>query len=235
MKDFKNIVFIFGLTSLFYLTTSCNSQTKNKKDETKENKSQVTNKKDYELADEFLKKLRSDKVDTVIYYKRTCINCCDFYNFFWVKDGQKRLTKFYFDFDDMQTHLVTTNLNNTKIFDLLANNFTQLKANAIKENIHKNKNGTSNILTIDHYCYTQMEIYTKQDSILTDKMKDHDFDKYTDFGISLPNKNEKRETNDNYKENTNSKWNMWLTEIENEIAIMPLTIKRENETLRTKK
>lgn len=199
------------------------------------NKAEGSKKNDYELADEFLKKIRKGKADTIIYYQRTCIGCCDFYNFFWVSEGKRHLTKFYFDLEDMQTHSVTIDLNNTKIFDILANNFAELKATSVKNNSHKNKDGTSSVLTVDHYCYTQIEVYTRQDSILKGRIEDHDFDIFTDFGISLSNNREKRETNDNYEVNLNSKWNLWLTEIENEIAILPLTVKRELETLRTRK
>jgi hypothetical protein len=232
----RNInVFTFGLTVLLFLTSSCNSRTQDKI-KTKEDIgiTSQTKKSDYELAGEFLNKLKGDKADTIIFYKRTCINCCDFFNVFWVVNGQQNLTKFYFDFDDLQTHSKTIGLKNSKVFDILDKYFEELKSTSIKGNSHKNKDGTSSISFIDHYCYAEMKIYTKQDSIITDRMKDHDFDEYTDFGITPNDNKAKRQTNDNYKENINSKWNLWLTTIENEIAAMPATINREKETLRTR-
>ena len=69
-------------------------------------------------------------------------------------------------------------------------------------------------------------------------MKDHDFDKYVDYadyGFKFPNNKGNRETNDNYNENINSKWNTLLTIIENQISVMPETGRRELETLRTMK
>lgn len=45
----------------------------------------------------------------------------------------------------------------------------------------------------------------------------------------------RQETNDNYIANINSKWNLLLTTIENEISSMTETADRELETLRTRK
>lgn len=194
-----------------------------------------TKKNDNELADEFLIKLKTEKTDTILFYKRICINCCNFFNIFWSAKGQKHLTKFYFDFDNMQAHSKTVDLANDKIFIILGNNFNELKNASIKGNTHKNKDGTSSLSILDHYCYVQISIYTNQDSVITDRIKDHDFNKYTDFGLDTSIKNEKLQTNDNYFENINSKWNLLLTTIEREIATMPETKERELETLRTRK
>jgi len=234
MRQSIKSIFSLGLTSLAFLAIACNSLTKGKPKDN--NKASIeTKKSDYEMAYEFLAKLKSEKVDTIIFYKRTCINCCDFFNIFWVSNGQRNLTKFYFDFEDMQSHSKTINLKSDRVFEILEENYNALKSTSIKSNTHKNKDGTSTLSGIDHYCYAQMSIYTNQDSIITDNMKDHDFDEYTDFGINPADTKEKRQTNDSYKENINSKWNLWLTAIESEISIMPETIKREKETLRTKK
>lgn len=191
----------------------------------------VPYKTDYELADEFLQKLRNDKVDSIIFYKRTCIDCCDFYNIFWKEKGQAYLTKF--DTRDLETRSQTIALSTNTIFEVLANSYTELKTTSIKENEHKRKDGTATCLMATHYCYAQMSIYIRQDSIITDRMKDHDFDKYTDFGEVLPGVKGKRETNDNYTANINSKWNSLMIVIEKQIASMAGTSERELETLRT--
>ncbi|GAB2842188.1 hypothetical protein [Ferruginibacter profundus] len=235
MKQTTNCIFALGLIILIALITACDSTTKNKlkKEESKE--TYQTKKSDYELADEFLLDLKNNKTDTIIFYKRTCIDCCDFFNIFWSNNGQRHLTKFYFDFDDMKSHSKTIELKADTIFNLLSENFNKLKNSPLKRNGHKQKDGTTTIVMIDHYCYAQLRIYTNQDSIITDRMKDHDFDKYTDFGFDPAINKGKREANDSYKENINSKWNLLLTSIENQIAIMPETISREIETLRTRK
>lgn len=228
-------IFQLGLTILIFVSTSCNSRQSDKTMQ-KENKgSSHTKKTDYELAEEFLIKLKIEKTDTILFYKRVCIGCCNFFKIFWSAKGQKHLTKFYFDFDNMQAHSKTIVLANAKIFDVLGNNFNELKKNSIKGNIHKNKDGTSSLSILDHYCYAQISIYTNQDSVITDRIKDHDFDEYTDFGLDISIKNKKLQTNDNYLENINSKWNLLLTTIEREIAAMPEIKERELETLRTRK
>lgn len=235
MKSTPRQIILGALFLLLVLITGCNGQIEKKNTQPNKIENIVSDKKDYKLADEFLLKLKKDKVDTIVFYKRTCINCCDFYNIFWSSKGQRHLTKFYFDFDDMKTHSKTIVLTADKIFEVLGNNYLELKNASIKQNAHKYKDGTSTLLMMDHYCYAQMSIYINQDSIITDRMKDHDFDKYTDFGLSFPDKKEKRETNDNYIANINSKWNVLLITIENEISSMPETANGELETLRSRK
>lgn len=240
MKTYTSYILTFLTTVIFCSCGQQNNETVDsgqiEKQNSQSNKIENTesDKKDYELANEFLLKLKNDKADTIIFYKRTCIGCCNFYNIFWSTKGQRHLTKFFFNFDDMKTHSKTITLTTNKIFEFLDNNYTELKNTSIKENIHKQKNGMSTLTIINHYCYAQMSIYTIQDSIITDRMKDHDFDKYTDFGITLSDRKEIRETNDNYSSNINSKWNILLTTIENEISGMTQTSSRELETLRTR-
>lgn len=235
MNQTTNCIFTLGLIILIALTTACDSKTKSKSKKEEGKETSQTKKSDYELANEFLLSLKNNKTDTIIFYKRTCINCCDFFNIFWSNNGQRHLTKFYFDFDDMKSHSKTIELKADSVFNFLNTNFTELKNSPLKGNGHRHKDGTSTLVMIDHYCYAQLSIYTMQDSIITDRMKDHDFDKYTDFGFEPTINKGKRETNDSYKENINSKWNLFLTSIENQIASMPETIGREIETLRTKK
>lgn len=241
MTTYTNYILTF-LTTLIFCScgqenyeTVDNGQIEKQHLQTNKIENTVSDKKDYELADEFLHKLKLDKTDTIIFYKRTCISCCDFYNIFWSAKGQSHLTKFYFDFDDMKTHSKTITLTTNQIFKVLGNNYMELKNTSIKENTHKQKDGTSNLTMIVHYCYSQISIYTSQDSIITNRIKDHDFYKYTDFGNTLPYNKQKRETNDNYTNNFNSKWNILLTTIENEISSMTETSNRELETLRTRK
>jgi hypothetical protein len=234
MKQFlRYITFITAALLAFYFI-SCNTKKEKNKKPTTATETTQNKKSDYELANEFLAKLRKEEIDTIIFYKRTCISCCDFFNIFWSSNGQRHLTKIYFDFDDMLSHSKTIDLKEDTIFNFLSKNFNELKKLPLKGNSHMHKDGTSTLVLIDHYCYTQLSIYTKQDSIITDRMKDHDFDKYTDFGFN-PIKKGKRETNDSYKENINSKWNLFLTSMENQIAVMPETISREIGTLRTRK
>ncbi|MGC4104056.1 hypothetical protein [Ferruginibacter sp.] len=135
----------------------------------------------------------------------------------------------------MYSHSKTIDLKADTIFNFLGKNFSELKNSSLKENGYKNKDGTTTLGIIDHYCYVQLSIYTKQDSIITDIMKDYDFDAYIDFGIHPAIDKGKREKNDSYEENINSKWNLFLTGIENQIAAMPEATKREIETLRTRK
>lgn len=223
-----------ALSILIWMATACNSQMKSTTKTIERKPTAKSKKEEYELAYEFLYKLKSEKADTIIFCKRTCINCCDFFNIFWSAHGQKHLSKFYFDFEDMQTHSNTINVANDMIFEILRKNFNELKNTSVKRNMHKNKDGTSVPSIIDHYCYTAISIYTNQDSIIADRIMDHDFDEYTDFGIYPYNKG-KRQTNDYYIENTNSKWNLLLITIENKLLLMPQTIKKEVENLRITK
>lgn len=190
----------------------------------------IEHKKDYELAEDFHRGLMDAEVDTIIFYKRTCIGCCDYYNIFWAKNGERKLNKFYFDFNDMKTNSVEMEISNNRIFNAVYDNYNELKNSPIKENIHKRLDGTSTISMIDHYCYTQLKIYLNQDSLIADRIKDHSFDEYTGFNEVA---NDKSETNDSYSENNDSKWNELLTIIESELAIMEGTSEREIETLRT--
>jgi hypothetical protein len=192
----------------------------------------LSDKNDYEFAEKFLNNLKSAKVDTIIFYNRTCINCCDFYNIFWSEKGQKYLTKIYFDFDDKKSHSKTISLTTNKIFETLGKNYLELKNTSIKENLHKQEDGTYSGILIDHYCYSQISIYTNHDSIITDRIKDHSFYKYLGFELTVTDNIDKSETNDNYNFNYNSKWNFFLTTIENEISKMTITSKRELENLR---
>ena len=190
---------------------------------------------DYALATKFLNQLKNKNPDTIIYYQRTCIGCCDFFNIFWSSNGQRYLVKFYFDFKTKKVHTDTVILTKDKIFEVLGQNFTLLKKTSIKGNAHKNKDGTTTLNIVDHYCYTKMSIYAAGDSIITDQMTDHAFDKYTDFHYEFDSsyKNKERQKNDSYSENINSKWNLFLTTVESEIASMAETSCDELNNLRT--
>lgn len=241
MTPYMNYILPFFMTIIFCSCGQQNNETDDNGHTVEQNtqldniKNSESGRKDYELADEFLLKIRNDKADTVIFFKRTCINCCDFYNIFWSAKGQSYLTKFYFDFDDMKTHTITIPLKTNKIFKVLGNNYHELKNTSIKENSHKRKDGITSLSMMDHYCYAQLIIYFAQDSIMPNIMKDHDFDEYTDFGISSYDKKKERETNDNYITNFNSKWNLFLTTIENEIYNMKETSYSERESSRSRK
>ena len=222
------------LITLIFLTLyfiSCDPKTEKTRKETN-NIDTVQNKKtDYELANQFLLKLRKEKVDTIIFSQRTCISCCDFFNIFWTSQDKKFLTKFYFDFADMKVHSVSTELLKDKVFTELSENYSILKTTTIKENEHKLKNGYTTLSYGGvHYCYTQVSIFTSTDSILTDRIKDHSFEKYT-----AVDQKDKGQTNDNYLENRNSEWNSFLKTIEEELKRMTETKTRELQALRTQK
>lgn len=185
-----------------------------------------------QLAQDLLSNLKKNHTDTIIFYKRTCVNCCDFYNVFWSTNGQRHLRKFFLD--DMRTESEAIDLTTDKIFDFLGDHFIELKNTSIKDNFHKRKDGTKLITLIDHDCYVDMSIYTANDSIIPEPMYDHDFEKYVEFDTLTDNNKQEAELNDNYQENINSKWNMLLTTIESEISSMSETTKREMEKLRTK-
>jgi hypothetical protein len=172
MRQSKYNILPFGLIILVILTTSCDSQTKSKT--LKKNSKEVSQprKSDYIMANEFLLKLRNEGTDTIIFCKRICINCCEFFNIFWSANGQRHFTKFYFDFDDMQNHSKTIDLKNDNVFDILNKNFADLKKSSIHGNTHKHKNGTSTAVMIDHYCYVELRIYARQDSIITKLIAD---------------------------------------------------------------
>ena len=192
----------------------------------------VTAKPDYQRVFEFLTKLRNSEVDTILFYDRTCISCCDFYNVFWVAHGQQFLTKFYSDTSDLD--FLTITLQNDSVFEFLKNNFIELKRSPVKPNTHVRRDGSARLTMIDHYCHTDLFVYTRNDSISVD-IEDHQFDKYTDYGKIFLSENEPRERNDNYAYNLNSKWNGLLMIIERKLSKMKETSFREIETLRMNK
>lgn len=78
------------LTLLLVLAISCKSKQSNKKEVVVASQ---TKKNTYELANEFLASLKGNKSDTIIFHKRTFINCCDFFTFFWGSNGKYFLKK----------------------------------------------------------------------------------------------------------------------------------------------
>ena len=210
--------------------TSCTSSTNKKIYRTSENDIAQNTKSAYALAEESLSQLQKNKVDTIIFCKRTCINCCDFFNIFWTAKDKKYLNKFYFDFDDMKTHSVSIILDNEKLFGELNRDYSILKSTAIKGNAHQRKDGRIAVSTIDHYCYSEINIFTKYDSIKSGRIEDHSFEKYTST-----DQREKGQTNDSYTENIESKWNIFLIKIEEQLSGMSETKSREFETMRTQK
>ncbi len=221
------ILLPFFILSVFVL--GCNEQPKMRNREIGKIETIVAKPEYYESVDELLLRLKKEKADTVISYKRVCINCCEFYNVFWTSKGKQSLYKYYFDGSEMKFRSIIIGLNGNKIFRALNDNYGELKRTSIKTNLNKQKDGTTTSGIIDHYCYTRVTIYTEQDSIATNKIEDHDFDELTGFGFA----NEKKERNDNYKRNINSKWNAFLVTIDNELAAMKETRRDEIENLRT--
>jgi hypothetical protein len=222
MKNNFQQYLIFYLTLLLF--NSCKGQTQNEK---RQNKHITTSREGYELADSFLNILKVEKADTILFNKRTCIGCCDFYNFFWTKNGKHYLQKFYFDFEDMKTHSVFVNLKNSQSLIELGENYEELKSALVKENVHKRKDGSITQSSVDHYCYNNVSIYVLKDSIIRENIKDTYFGEFATY-FSMDTTIAK-ERNDNYLENKNSKWNLLLNKIEMEIQAMRETTNREFE------
>jgi hypothetical protein len=233
---FNTKVSTFCLIGLFFvLFASCGKPHQKQDEETMPIERHESKKNILELTKDFLYQLKKHEADTIIFYKRTCIGCCDFYTIFWLANGQKHISKFYNDADNGFNRTMTNDLKNDKIFKVLGANYLELKNTPIKENLH-NRQGEIEIFTFeDHYCYSQINIYVPSDSIMSGRLNDRYFYKYADFGDKAWDKKEKRPTNDNYQANIQSKWNLLLTTIENEILEMPETGKREFENLRRKR
>ncbi|MFT6499955.1 MAG: hypothetical protein ACJASQ_000062 [Crocinitomicaceae bacterium] len=191
--------------------------------------SQLSKKHDYQLADELVDSLLKTNTDTVLFYKRICINCCEYYNVFWTNNGKRYLHKFYFDFSDMQNHSVRIELMNNRIFPALKSSYVKLHKTAIQENMHKMKDGTSSTLLLSHYCYSSISLYSQNDSVISNQIKDN----Y--FKISFTDENDVLLPNDNYQENINSEWYTLLSLIEKDISSMDETSDKELEIMRVVK
>lgn len=172
----------------------------------------------YVAADEFLKKLRNDNADTILFYKRTCVDCCDFYHVLWSDAGVRHAASFSGDYNERKDNAQRLTINADGIFEILGARYEDLKTKSIKENTHQNEDGTYTTTITDHDCYTRIQIYTEQDSIFSSQMKDHDFDRFTDFESDSDNQGKKRLENDNYYSNFRSAWYRLLTTIETEIS-----------------
>ena len=182
-------------------------------------------------AYEFAKKQKEEGADTIIYYKRTCINCCDFYNVFWVKDGIHHLNKFYWQVVDSSYRGITSvmkteevNLLNDSVFIVLAANYSRLKSDSI----------TPVFTAIDHYCYTEFTIYTKGDSV-AERMEDYDFSEpwIPDNLKGVEWEAEARKNKRIYKANRKSAWAKLQISVEREIMYSPETSIEEQKRQRT--
>jgi hypothetical protein len=187
----------------------------------------------YVLADEFLKKLRNSNTDTILFYKRTCIDCCDFYHVLWSEAGVRHAASFSGDYNERKDNTQRLTINADGIFEILGARYDDLKTKSIKENTHQNEDGTYTTTVTDHDCYTRIQIYTEQDSILSSQMKDHDFDRFTDFESDSTNRGGRRLLNDNYYSNYRSAWYRLLTIIEAEISVTQGLGAQEVENLMT--
>jgi hypothetical protein len=183
------------------------------------------NKPDYLLANEIVDSLRNSAADTVILYKRTCIGCCDFYNILWNKSGKAHITKIY---GSSSTPSITKDLCSDKLFITLKQTYEALKSSEVKEITHKNSDGSSTTTMIDHYCYSKIDIYCKEDSVLSGRIIDYYYEEY----LYSASPDEKKINNDNYLSNKQSKWNLIIDLIEKEIEAMPESSKRELDVLR---
>jgi hypothetical protein len=204
------------LCFVFLVHSGCTEQDEKEK-HSFTNQDKTPTLKDFEMAESFLQKLRNDRADTILFYKRTCIDCCDFYHVLWSDAGERHAASFSGDYNERKDNAQRLIINADAIFEILGARYDELKTKSIKENIHRNKDGTQSTTLIDHYCYTRIQIYTEQDSIFSSQMKDHDFDRFTDFDSD--NQGEKRLVNDNYYSNFRSAWYRLLTTIETEISV----------------
>jgi len=177
----------------------------------------------YEAAEESLLQLKKEGVDTILFYKRTCISCCDFFNLFWTKDGKQFINNIH----ETENFTIsrTIPMENDTVFTILFNNYDSLKNTTIKENEYKMNDTSWMGSSTAHYCKTIVKIYVKADSIIPAPINDHYFDKYVDYTVP----------NDNYQENQHSKWNMLLIAIENKLAEMTSVSQNEVDHLRTRK
>lgn len=220
----NGVLTIVAILSLIIIC--CNNKIKQKKgNEVVFNRTYESSKSAYEVAIETLNELRNSKTDTIIFYKRTCISCCDFYYIFWASKGKKFIDKFY---NDDATHFLRINLSDDKIIKEFSENYDSLKNSSVKENRHTEADGITSGNNLDHYCYVRLIIYSNYDSIHF-TATDHDFDKYVEYDFDS---GQSKTHNDNYQENVNSKWNALLIIIENQIAALPQTNQREISALR---
>lgn len=242
MKRNKKLL-LFGMFVSFFLLFEVNLNSKEPLQLIKNDSSNKLKKTANELAVEFIAKLQNDRVDTIIYFHRQCVSCCDFYYIFWSSNGQKQFIKFKYvtsilynsdqDTSD-QSIPIQINLKSDSIFDFISKNFIDLKKTKIRENVHKLKNGVYSVCQMSHSCNSSVSIYLLKDNITNKNIEDHAFDKYIDFEPISNDRKAKRQLNDNYISNIKSKWYMLLNIIENEIANMSETSKSELNTLRIK-
>lgn len=72
---------------------------------------------------------------------------------------------------------------------------------------------------LNHYCYTEVNIFSTYDSIQNVRIRDSDFDTTAGY---MPAKN-KIERDERYSANLSSKWNSFLNSIDSQLANMPET------------
>jgi hypothetical protein len=203
MKLSRIFIFVLVLIVSVYGGTVCKSQSG----------SPPLTKDQYDLLEEFLPKLKNRKVDTIIFCARRCIGCCDFFNIFWTENGNRYLAKTYDDLDFI-THFDTITLKNDKVISMLGCNFDALKKATVKDNSHRNSDGSTSGWLSTHHCLNYFEIFLGTDSIKA-RLTDHSFEKYADASPYT-----KELTNDNYEENIGSVWNVFLTLVETELKEM---------------
>jgi hypothetical protein len=193
----------------------------------------VSNKPDYQMVDDLKNQLMSTGIDTIIYYKRTSIGCCDFYYLLWEKGTKVFLHKVYYDYEKQDRRSVRIEINDEAIFDIIRSKYSDLKTNKVKENNHFIKKEGDIITFIPgamspHYRYSEILIFGQKDSIFSNQIKDTDFDRFT----GVKNENETQFTNDNYEENINSSWYVLLTAIEKKVLSLDIVDQREKEIAR---
>ena len=223
----RNIVNISWFTLFYFLFFSCN--TKNDVASSDQPVTTVIDAYPFYFAKEFVGKLKKQGVDTILFSECICINCCEFFNVFWVSKGQRYLNNINALGNKTVSSIIP--INNDSVFSKLFEYYDTLKKSRVKDNEFKNKDGNIVQIVIDHYCYGILKIYLAKDSIITREISDDAFEKFVPFapdtGGLYPNIN--------YKENLSSKWNLLLVEIDSTLAKMPGVSPREKGALRTRK
>ncbi len=120
----------------------------------------------------------------------------------------------------MATRSTTSSLDTNDIFSFLSENYAELEKNKIEISFPSR----------DHYCFSSIDIYTKNDKLETGRITDESFNENPGFGL---NPNDMKKVNRNYSKNIQSEWYILILLIENSIRRNQYSSDREMETLQT--
>lgn len=169
------------------------------------------------------------KIDTIICYQRTCIGCCDFYNFLYIKNGKKYFRKSHSDWAERnRIHYVDYIMEVEKIepLNFLFDNIDSIESEKILDAGYQDENGIYNILSSNHYCYSKIDIKLGKREF-SKEIKDSEIE-----NISSNFLDSTKKINFNYKYNIKTKTNNLISSIETFLAIDADRECREYEILR---